>query len=160
MSSSSRSIRQLLLALGAGSALAVGIVACGDSDDGAGSSPTASGGSDRQQARAAVEQLYTAMNDGDAEGVCAQLSKAAQKQIAAGGLGKKADSCSGSFQKFLDQADAAGGLDLVKQAKVKQVKVTGRKAVAKVSFRDRASGDVPLVKEDGEWKLEAVGAGG
>jgi hypothetical protein len=152
----SRSALQLrVYAVAAAASLALGAAACGGSSDDDG----ASGGSDREQARATVESLYAAIADGDAEKVCDQLNDAAQKQLSAGGLGAKSDSCADSFQAFLDEADKAGGLDLTLKAKVESVKVTGDKAVAKVSFGAKGrNGEVPLEKVDGVWKLEAAGA--
>lgn len=147
-------------ALAAAAALVLGAAACGGSDDDGGSGGDASGGgNDQQQARATVENLYAAIRDSDAEKVCNQLNEAAQKQLAEGGLGKKAGSCAESFQGFLDQAEKKGGLDLTLKAKVKSVKVTGDTAVAKVSFGGKGrNGEIPLEKVDGEWKLEAAGA--
>jgi ketosteroid isomerase-like protein len=151
----SRSSLQLrAAALATAAALALGAASCGSSDD---DSPDA-GRSDEQQARATVESLYAAIADGDAKKVCEQLSEEAQKQLAAGGLGTKSQSCADAFQKFLDQAEKAGGLNLTLRAKVKRVEVTGDKAVAKVSFGGQGrDGDIPLEKVDGEWKLEAAG---
>ena len=96
---------------------------------------------------------------GDAVKVCDQLNEDAQKQLAAGGLGTKSKSCDEAFQKFLDEAEKAGGLNLTLKAKVTSVKVTGDKAVAKVRFGSKGrDGEIPLEKVDGEWKLQAAGA--
>ncbi len=131
--------------------LALGAMACG-SDDGNGG-----GGDDRAEARATVESLYASIREGDAAGVCSTLTEPAQEQIAAGGLGAKKQSCTDAFQAFLDQADKAGGLNLTLKAKVESVKVDGDKAVAKVSFGKGPSGEIPLVKNGDEWKLDRVG---
>jgi hypothetical protein len=132
--------------------VAVVIAGCGsgDSDD---------GGSDKEQARATVERLYEGFADGDPEQICAQLNEAAQKELASGGLGSKTGSCVESYQKFLDESEKAGGLNLTLKAKVERVKVTGDTAVATVSFGGPGrEGEIPLTKVDGEWKLDAVGA--
>jgi hypothetical protein len=145
-------------ALATAAVLALGAAACGGSDDN-GDGGNASGGSDREQARATVEALYAAIADGDAERVCEQLNERAQNQLAEGGLGKESSSCSESFQGFLDEAEKAGGLNLTLKAKVKSVKVTGDTAVAQVTFGGQGrDGEIPLEKVDGEWKLEAAGA--
>ena len=145
--------------LAVAASLALGTAACGDSgDDSGGGSSADTSGSDQQQARATVENLYAAIADGDAEKVCEQLNEDAQKQLSAGGLGKESGSCADSFQAFLDQAEKAGGLNLTLKAKVKSVKVTGDSAVAKVNFGGQRNGEIPLQKVDGEWKLEAAGA--
>jgi ketosteroid isomerase-like protein len=154
----SRSAFQLrAAALATAATLALGAAACGGSDD----DSSGGSGSDQEQAQAqaTVETLYAAIRDGDAEKVCEQMNEAAQKQLAAGGLGAKSESCTEAFQKFLDKAEKAGGLKLTLQAKVKSVEVTGDKAVAKVSFGGKGrNGEIPLEKVDGEWKLEAAGA--
>jgi len=150
---SPRSTFQLrAVALVAATTLALGAAACGGSDE-------SSGGSDEEQARATVENLYEAIADGDPEKVCEQMNEAAQKQMAAGGLGTKSKTCTEAFGKFLEASEKAGGLKLTLQAKVKSVKVTGDTAVAKVSFGGKGrNGEIPLQKVDGEWKLEAAGA--
>lgn len=152
---SPRSTFQLrAVAIAAAATLALGAAACGGSDD----DSSNSGGSDKEQAQATVENLYAAIKDGDAEKVCEQMNEAAQKQMAAGGLGSKSKTCAEAFQKFLDASEKAGGLKLTLLAKVKSVKVTGDTAVAKVTFGKGREGEIPLVKVDGEWKLEAAGA--
>jgi hypothetical protein len=153
---SPRSTLQLrAVAFATAATLALGAAACGGSDD----DSSSSGGSDKEQARATVENLYAAIKDGDPEKVCAQMNEAAQKQMAAGGLGTKSKSCPEAFGKFLEASEKAGGLKLTLQAKVESVKVTGDTAVAKVSFGGKGrNGEIPLQKVDGEWKLEAAGA--
>jgi hypothetical protein len=140
------------VAVAAAVTLAMGAAACGGSDD-------SGGGSDEEQATAAVEALYAAIVDSDAEKACEQLNEAAQKQLEQGGLGKKGGSCADAYQAFFAEADKAGGLNLALKAKVKSVKVDGDKAVAKVRYGAKGpTGEVPLEKVDGEWKLEAAGA--
>ena len=134
-------------------AIGLGLAACGGGDDSDG------GGSDKEQARATVERLYDGFAAGDPEQICDQLNEAAQKELAEGGLGSKTGSCVESFQAFLDESEKAGGLNLTLKAKVESVKVTGDTAVAKVSYGGPGrTGEIPLEKVDGEWKLEAVGA--
>ena len=161
-------IRSRVAALAAAGALAAGgLAACGGGDDdGASTGSDASGttttaAGDREQIRATVDRLYDAMEERDAEGVCAELNEAAQEQVAAGGVNPDPDqTCAESFQSFFDEAAAGDGLNLTLQAEILSVKVDGDTAVAKVRFGDRKGspkGDIPLVKVDGEWKLEAVG---
>jgi ketosteroid isomerase-like protein len=150
------SLKLRAAAIATAATLALGAAACGGDDD----NGDTSAAKDRQQARAAVESLYAAIADGDAERVCEHLNENAQKQLAAGALGgEQSGTCAESFQGFLDQAEEAGGLDLTLKAKVQSVTVTGDTAVAKVTFgNDARKGDIPLEKVDGEWKLEAAGA--
>jgi ketosteroid isomerase-like protein len=143
------------LALTVSALLAVGAAGCGDSDDGDGNQQA--GGSEQAQARAAVEGLYAAIADGDAEAVCDSLTDAGQKQVAGGGLGGKSASCADAFQKFLDAAERQGGLDLTLKAKVRKVTVKGDRGTATVSFGGNRTGAVPLAKQDGEWRIEQAG---
>lgn len=155
MSSPRRGAR--LAALAATALLASGAVACGDSnDDGGGDGASQS---DERQAQATVESLYAAMRDGNAEGVCATMTEPAQKQVAQGAIGTgEAGTCADGFQRFLDAAERAGGLNLTLKAKVARVKVNGDKAVARVTFGKARAGNIPLVKVDDEWKLDQAGA--
>jgi hypothetical protein len=163
MLSSPRRARRLL-ALAASVLIALGAAACGDSDDGDGggasqSSSAADGaGGDEQRARATVESLYAAIRDGDAEGVCATMTEPARKQVAQGAIGTGGGgTCADGFQRFLDAADRAGGLNLTLKAKVERVKVNGDKAVARVTFGKARAGNIPLVKVGDEWKLDQAG---
>jgi ketosteroid isomerase-like protein len=162
-----------LLAFAAAALFALGLAACGDSDDGGDGSADqgdrtadgdrsggAGGSSDESRARATVERLYAGIRAGDADAVCSTLTAPAQKQVAAGAIGSgKAGSCADAFQQFLDAAEKQGGLNLTLKAKVERVTVKGDKAVAKVSFGKTRAGEIPLVKQDGEWKLDRAGAG-
>lgn len=151
---------RLLLLLAMIAALALG--ACGgDSDDSTQpqSGREADGGSESDRVRATVDGLYDAMGDRDAEGVCDQLNEAAQEQVAKGGLpGSEGTTCVEGFQAFFEAAEEAGGLDTPDNAEVVDVKVDGDRATATVKFGPGQRGKIPLVKVDGEWKLEAVGA--
>ncbi len=155
MRSSRSPLKLRAVAFATAATLALGAAACGGSDD----DGSSSGGSDQEQARATVENLYAAIKAGDPEKVCDQMNEAAQKQMAAGGLGSKSKTCPEAFGKFLEASEKAGGLKLTLLAKVKSVKVTGDTAVAKVNFGGKGrTGEIPLQKVDGEWKLEAAGA--
>lgn len=157
LSSSRRSAR--LLALAATALLALGAASCGDSDDdnGGGGGSSQSGG-DEQQARATVESLYAAIRAGDAKGVCATMTEPAKEQVAKGAIGTgSGGTCADGFQRFLDAAEKAGGLNLTLKAKVASVKVDGDKATARVTFGKARAGNIPLVKVDDEWKLDQAG---
>jgi ketosteroid isomerase-like protein len=148
-----------LLAFAAAALVALGVGGCGDSDDDSGGGAQgAGGGSDAQQARATVESLYAAIREEDAEGVCATMTEPAQEQVAQGAIGTgEGSTCADGFQRFLDAADRAGGLNLTLKAKVERVKVNGDKAVARVTFGKARAGNIPLVKVDDEWKLDQAG---
>lgn len=153
-----QSLSRPLSILAVALALAAGMAACG----GGGENDTngqAAGNSDADRVRATIDALYDAMGDRDAEGVCDQLNEAAQEQVAKGGLpGSEGRSCVEGFESFFDAADEAGGLDTPDNAEVVDVKVDGDTAAATVKFGPGQRGKIPLVRVDGEWKLEAVGA--
>jgi hypothetical protein len=144
--------------------LALGAPGCGSDDDAGRPGPAATDASephdsDEDQARATVERLYASMRAGDADGVCANLSEPAQKQVAAGGIGVgEGATCAEAFQEFFDAADRKGGLNLILKAKVRKIALRRDRGEAKVSFGRGRVGEVPLVKVDGEWKLDRVGA--
>lgn len=130
---------------------------CGDDSggDSSGGSAAPSGGSDEQQVRSVVEGLYEDLANYDAEAVCARMSPAAQKQIAAGAIGPKAKhgaTCAKSFGNFLDLAKRQGGLKQTLTAEVGKVEIDGSRALATVSFGQQ-SGQIPLRKIRGDWKM-------
>ena len=154
-----RTLARRLLTLLAVLALAAGAAACGSGDDGGGSGgDAAAGGSDEQQVRAAVEGLYDDLGHYDAAGVCQRMSPTARKQIAQGAIGPKPakrSSCEASFGKFLDMAKENGGLKRTLTAKVGKVEIDGDEALVTVGF-DGQSGQIPVTKVDGAWKIGVV----
>jgi len=155
---SSGSLRRVL-AVGAVALVACGAVACGDSDDGGGDDSAAASSSDERQVTATLEGFYDDMGEYDAAGVCSWMSPTARRQIAAGAIGGRQavdkGSCEASFDRFLDLAKKGGGLGKVLDAKVGKVEVDGDLARATVSFGAQ-SGQVPLRKVNGSWKMGVV----
>jgi ketosteroid isomerase-like protein len=144
-----RSLKLRAAALGVAALLASGAAACGEEED-----PR----SDREQARAVVEELYASIRAKDPEGVCSTMTEPAQQQVAAGAIGTgKSGTCADAFQRFLDAAARQGGLNLTLKAKVERVKITGDTAVATIRFGKARTGEIPLVKQDDEWKLDRAG---
>jgi hypothetical protein len=152
-----------LVASGAALALALSASACGGSDDGAnnGSTPPAAtaetGQSEAQQARQTIERLYQAHRDSDPGAVCAELSIPAQKQVIQGDLGGKDVTCEESFEKFFERSEGTDQQRATTTAKVGKIKINGNHARATVKFQ-AGTGQVPLIKIDNQWKLDAVGA--
>jgi hypothetical protein len=135
--------------------LALTAASCGDDSGDGGQS-----GGDEQQVRSAVDGLYDALGDYDAEAVCERMTPAAQKQLAQGGIGTKASedaTCAESFGKFLALAKKSGGLKRTLTAKVGKVEVEGDKATVTVAFGAQ-KGPLPLEKIDGEWKVGILAA--
>jgi hypothetical protein len=156
-----------LIASAAVLALAFGAAACGGSDDESAedaattTSPatTAEGMplTEKQRVRATVDRLYEAHRNEDPRGVCAELSAPAREQIVQGELGGEGVSCEESFEEFFSQSEGSEEERSTQTAKVGKVRVNGRRAVASVKFGTRP-GEIPLVKVNGKWKLDAVGA--
>jgi hypothetical protein len=156
-----------VLALGAVLTLAFGAASCGGSDDeggdGAETTPavtTAKGGAaqtEEQRARATIDRLYQGHRDTDPAAVCAELSDPAQQQVIQGDLGGKGVTCEESFEKFFEGSEGSDQQRAVLTVKVGKIKIKGNHAVASVRFRT-GPGEIPLVKIDGDWKLDAVGA--
>lgn len=144
-----------LTALLAAALIGLGAAGCGDSssDDGD-SGPKLSG--ERGEVKVAVEEFYEDLNDYDAAGVCSRMSPKARKQIADGAVGAAAKSgepsCERSFGRFLALAKKSGGLKQTATAKVSKVALDGDEAIVTVDFKGQ-SGEVPMTKIDGEWKM-------
>jgi len=95
---------------------------------------------------------------------CDLMSEAALAQTVryaevASGLDREWD-CESAVELLVARSKRAGQLDDLRRAEVLGVNVKGDKATATVRFGDGAATSVPLVKEDGEWKLAGAGVGG
>lgn len=119
--------------------LALGLAACG--------------GSDSDDVKSSLEDYNTAVANKDAGKACDLLSEAAKKTIG----GK---SCEATLKAGFGLLNAKQ-LGAFKQTEIKNIKVDGNKATATITF-PKGSG-VPeqtqtLVKENGDWHLQAAGA--
>ncbi len=145
-----------LVALLVSLALALGVVACGGSDeDGsdADAKPTAgsaASGSEEKQIEAAFYQMQKDFYKGDGEAVCSALTKLAQKQAAGLGIGP-VTTCAKRLaplgKKSADQSYRAPN--------IVSIKLDGDKAVVvtKKPKSDLPAQKVPYKKEDGRWKM-------
>jgi hypothetical protein len=117
------------------------------------------GGSDEKKDVAnAVHNIYNGLATKDADKVCGSLSKKGKERVvrATGRPGRRA-SCEAVFRLgFRFSGKAFSGAD---RAKVTQVKIDGDRAIATVELR-HDTGDVALVKEGGDWKLEDLQSSG
>jgi hypothetical protein len=123
----------LLLAAG----LALGLTACG--------------GSDSDDVKSALQDYNNAVADKDASKACGLLSDNAKKTIG----GKCEDRLNQGFALLTTKQ-----LGAFKSTEIKNIKVSGDKATATITF-PKDSGVPPqtqsLVKEDGDWHLQAAG---
>jgi hypothetical protein len=98
--------------------------------------------------------------------VCALMSEEAKRQTIvyakrSAGLADVEWTCEKANGLLLRRAQQSGGLKKSLRAKVVGVNVEGDRATASVRFGGKGPiSSVPLVKEDGEWKLAASPSGG
>lgn len=98
--------------------------------------------------------------------VCDLMSEEAQQQTIeyakrSAGLADVKWNCENATGLLLRRASQTGGLKKSLRAKIVGVNVEGDRATASVRFGGKgAISTVPLVKEDGEWKLAASPSGG
>ena len=95
-----------------------------------------------------VESFYSALGDGDAGEICDLLSEASQEDAAEG-----EDSCEAGVQKGIDSGEAEEALGVADEVEVGEATEDGDTAEVSVSFGDEEA-EVPLVKEDDEWKID------
>ena len=98
--------------------------------------------------------------------VCDLMSEEAKRQTIvyakrSAGLADVEWTCEKATGLLLRRASQAGGLKKSLSAKIVGVNVKGDRATASVRFGGKGPiSTVPLVKEDGEWKLAASPSGG
>ncbi len=98
-----------------------------------------------------TEDFFSAVQDGDCDGYYDSLSKDTQKLV------KKSD-CKDDPDEFLNTKDGEGC-----EIEVSDEKVDGDDATVKYKIKDcdsddeNDSGELDLVKEDGDWKIDLVG---
>jgi ABC-type glycerol-3-phosphate transport system substrate-binding protein len=114
-------------------ALALAVAGCGGSDE----SP-----------EDVTESFYSALADEDAGEVCDLLSESAAESAAGGG-----DSCEDGFKDALETGAAQAALGLADDIEVGDSEIDGDSATVTVTSGDQED-EVPLVKEDGEWKVD------
>jgi hypothetical protein len=113
---------------------------------------TACGGSDSDDVKSALQDYNKAVADKDAGKACSLLSAQAKKTIG----GKCEEKLNAGFALL-----TAKQLNAFKGTQIKNVKVSGDKATATITFPSDSG--VPqqtqtLVKENGDWHLQAAGA--
>jgi hypothetical protein len=130
----------------------IGISSCGGSDSNA----------DDEQIRAAIARTQKAFAAGNLRAVCASLTKDGQRQIGQLGhdiIGAPPEPCPPELALVADGIKQNGGLAQALRPKVVSIEVDGNRAIALVEFDRRGRGAVPLAKERGEWKVDALYGG-
>lgn len=102
----------------------------------------------------------------DSESFCDLMSEEARAQTVhyaevSSGLGQQWD-CESAVDLLVIRSKRAGGFEGTQRAEVIGVNAEGDRATATIRFGAGQVTSVPLVREDGEWKLgaSAVGEGG
>lgn len=129
---------------------------------------------------ARTTSFYEALGAGQAKGAEAEVADPAEIEIdtatfcdlmsaealaqtvryaeVASGIAKEWD-CEAAVRLLVNRSKKSGGFEDVRSAEVLGVNVAGDKATATVRFGEGAATSVPLVKEDGEWKLAGAAVG-
>ena len=127
-------------------ALALAIAGCGGG----------SGDGEEEAGRGAVNRLYTALAEKDADGVCEALARKQREVVAKGGGTKPKASCEQVMGVALNYVGRGKGLEDADDAQVTDVELDGDdRSVATVEFKGR-SARVGLRKEGGDWKVSAL----
>jgi hypothetical protein len=116
-----------------------------------------SGPTDRQQIETALLTYYRAFGSGDTGGACHELSKETKTQLEKAGRGKD---CTEILDAALKRPDYAAIAPKLKATRVTKITIANDKASAVVlvpGVKDNgalgARTTVPLLKEDGAWKI-------
>jgi hypothetical protein len=115
-----------------------------------------------------VAHIYDALEDltdVDLTAICALMSTRARREtrayVAATANYGKGWTCEDALFRLIERSKLATGFRRVRNAEVVGINVEGDRATASVRFgRNGSVAPVPLVKEDGEWKLGSAPTGG
>jgi hypothetical protein len=107
------------------------------------------------EVRSVLNDYFAALADGDGEKACGFLSEDGRKKIEDAGQGE----CAALVETGVEQT----GKDPYKDVKLSSIEVTDDTATTHYSIEvegQTVEADQSLVKEDGEWKLEAADTAG
>lgn len=133
----------LLVALCLG---APALTACGDS------------GGDEEEIEAAVVELQQAFAAGNTDRVCGLLSTPARKHVEGMGHGTSGP-CYLDLYMFVEGVLKSPTWRDRTAREVTDISVEGASATATVRFEDGQAAALPLVREEGEWKVDALYGG-
>jgi hypothetical protein len=135
--------RATLLAVGALALAASLVIGCGGGGDS--SSDSAAAPED------VVQQFVDSSRDGDGEAVCDLLSADSQAQVV--DEAKSADDCPGAFDEDPTASDVPEDLE------IGEATIDGDTGSVAITVSGQES-SLPVVQEDGEWKIDITGSGG
>ena len=99
------------------------------------------------------------MADRDGDKACGYLTDTARKQIEAIADSLDADGCPGVMEKLTEQA-SADDRNQLKDIKVTSVKIDGDRATVQVEAAGEKGDPSTVVKQGGDWKIDAQMGGG
>jgi hypothetical protein len=121
---------------------------------GCGSDP----GSDRDQIRAVLADVQEGYDDGDLARVCDGLTAAARRHVIS--VAHEATGTCARNLRIVQRAIAAKrGQPPAVTRKVVGIRISGDTATATLDFGGGSSGEVPLSREDGKWKVNGLYGG-
>jgi len=109
------------------------------------------GGSDAPED--VVDEFFQATADSDAEAFCATLSEASQTQAAET---EDVETCEEGAEKAFGSGDFEAAAEMAGDVEVGEATIDGDSATVTATSGD-VEEEVPLVKEDDEWKVELGG---
>jgi hypothetical protein len=132
----------------------VALAGCAESTD-------TTAGPDQGEARqvtVTLNHFYNALKQADGRAACALIADDQRDTIAESVTldPRTAGSCARSFASFARKARREGSLLPRTPVRVHRVKVEGDKAKATVSVGDGPVVQVPLGREDGEWRVREI----
>jgi Domain of unknown function (DUF4878) len=133
--------RVACLALGAVALTAGVVTGCGGDDS---SSDSSAAPED------VVQQFIDSSKDGDGAAVCDLLSSESQTQVVEDA--KDADDCEGAFDEDPTASDVPDDLE------VGDATIDGDTGTVAITVSGQES-TIPVVQEDGEWKIDIAGGG-
>lgn len=113
------------------------------------------GGDDRQEIRSALRDLQQAFAAQDERAICDALTEAGREHI--GSLGHDPrEPCVTNIGMTLTPRARLSARELARERHVTRLEIDGDRATAVVRLGEGSIGRVPLAKEDGEWKVDAL----
>lgn len=120
------------------------------------------GSAEREQIETAVRDLQRAFASEDSERVCALLSRDARKHVESMGHdppGQPSGPCDFDVYMFYEGVQKARDWKKRTARGIRDVDVNGARATATIEFEDGQTASLPLVRERGAWRIDALYGG-